>query len=72
MINISESSNNCQKTCSAKYKALIGIVIFIMIFVTYLQVGSHDFINFDDDIHVLNLATGSMDVTAKKIVSDKL
>jgi hypothetical protein len=66
MINISESSNNCQKTCSAKYKVLIGIVIFIMTLTVHLLVENHDFINFDYDINVLNLATGSMDVTAKK------
>jgi len=52
MIKISESNNNCQKACSAKYKILIGIVLFIMTFAVYLQVVNHDFINFDDDIYV--------------------
>ena len=66
MINISESNNNFQKACSAKYKVLIGIVLFIMTFAVYLLVVNHDFINFDDDIYVLNLATCLMDITAKK------
>jgi tetratricopeptide (TPR) repeat protein len=52
MIKISESNNNCQKACSAKYKVLIGIVLFIMTFTVYMQVMNHDFINFDDDIYV--------------------
>jgi len=52
MIKISESNNNCQKACPAKYKVLIGIILFIMTFAVYLQVVNHDFINFDDDIYV--------------------
>ena len=50
MINMSESNDNFQKACSAKYKVLIGIVLFIMTFAVYLLVVNHNFINFDDDI----------------------
>ncbi|MBU2620986.1 MAG: tetratricopeptide repeat protein [Proteobacteria bacterium] len=52
MIKISENNNNCQKACSAKYRILIGIVLFIITFAVYRQVINHEFITFDDNIYV--------------------